>query len=823
VAVATLILLHIAFFTLIWSAPTLSFFVDSRDVKHEQGRAYLLPEIPINSLLYEAPADSAQHPNSSKLQLFENGVALGPGHSSHADIRDFGGGTFSHWGNTIYFSTSDGTDPTTNNRVYSISTSTELKNSIGITTGILLALADLVPAFLLWPHLLRFLKRRYVFIAAGVVCCVIIVETTILFFSTAPIVVAKIGPPKDPALALAAFKHALLGVATSLGIWAAGAGITRAATPDSKASLPRILIPAFPVALGALALLVSIALLIPAGRLIALACWVLCLIPLRKWRPPREQLAAFGKAVLAIVPFSMALGIWLAVLWHGPTDTLSGRPSGDLTFYASQIWSLAIQPYPHYDLAYAGASTASYFNDLFPALGAALLYLPGFDPFLFLLASGGTSYLLFSALLLHLYATDRMRVPASTNLALLTFSVVIAVRYPYWIVESIPMVFVPALTISVWWMAQFGRTRIEWSVGAALCALVGSILSKVTTAALLVPLASTAAWPRLHLLPRSVTLAIFAVLSIFAAYSAIMLVTFFPAIGGLTYVGPESVRMTRWYFVTRDIGAVLMIPLGFVIATPAVALSLTLGLLTFLCFSWVFQVNFVCTSIILGLLSVQSPIGVRANRLAWMAFILPLPAVMLADPAGVSTGVIWAVCVSGAVLSALVSAKITFRASVLTAVTVCSIIVVGLIGIGRGTIIADLGSQASQARELTPALKEIWSEVRNKTPTDALIFTDQVDGSEDLLGGWNTYACAGQRQLFLSSYFTNAELRYNPLKLAELLALNTAVLDGRRAPESVPVKRTYSAYFGVIASKKRQPLGWQLIYRNEQYALYKIG
>src|SRR5207249_7420068 len=90
----------------------------------------------------------------------------------------------------------------------------------------------------------------------------------------------------------------------------------------------------------------------------------------------------------------------------GPTETLSGSPTGDLTYYAGNLWSIARQAYPLVNLGYANG-TAPYFNFLYPALGAALLYLPNFDPFLFLLASGGTSYVLLSALMFHLYVAER--------------------------------------------------------------------------------------------------------------------------------------------------------------------------------------------------------------------------------------------------------------------------------------------------------------------------------------------------------------------------------------------------------------------------------
>jgi 2-polyprenyl-3-methyl-5-hydroxy-6-metoxy-1,4-benzoquinol methylase len=54
----------------------------------------------------------------SPLYVFEDGRQLGHPHSLHDDIAGAGKGRFSHWGDTVYFASSDNTDPNTNGRVY---------------------------------------------------------------------------------------------------------------------------------------------------------------------------------------------------------------------------------------------------------------------------------------------------------------------------------------------------------------------------------------------------------------------------------------------------------------------------------------------------------------------------------------------------------------------------------------------------------------------------------------------------------------------------------------------------------------------------------
>lgn len=63
-------------------------------------------------------SDTSAEPIRSPVVISENGVLLGPSHSRHDQIRADGAGRYSHWGNAIYCSTSDGSDPNQNGRAY---------------------------------------------------------------------------------------------------------------------------------------------------------------------------------------------------------------------------------------------------------------------------------------------------------------------------------------------------------------------------------------------------------------------------------------------------------------------------------------------------------------------------------------------------------------------------------------------------------------------------------------------------------------------------------------------------------------------------------
>jgi len=80
---------------------------------HDQGRLYgcALPR--------KLPAgDSEAAPSASPVALFEDGVPLGPGHALHDRIRALGASRYSHWGATLFFAASDGSDPRRNGRRY---------------------------------------------------------------------------------------------------------------------------------------------------------------------------------------------------------------------------------------------------------------------------------------------------------------------------------------------------------------------------------------------------------------------------------------------------------------------------------------------------------------------------------------------------------------------------------------------------------------------------------------------------------------------------------------------------------------------------------
>jgi SAM-dependent methyltransferase len=63
--------------------------------------------------------------NFSGHVLFEDQTPLGPGDSLHDDIRQLGSGRYSLWGEYLYFSASDNSDPRNNERLYTLKPATK--------------------------------------------------------------------------------------------------------------------------------------------------------------------------------------------------------------------------------------------------------------------------------------------------------------------------------------------------------------------------------------------------------------------------------------------------------------------------------------------------------------------------------------------------------------------------------------------------------------------------------------------------------------------------------------------------------------------------
>lgn len=97
--------------------------LDSSKVVHQDGHLYavsLSQAAPSGwlGMFLEARSDDTENPTRSGLTLSVGTSLLGPAHSPHKTISDLGGGRFSHWQSSLFFSGPGGSDPRSDGRGY---------------------------------------------------------------------------------------------------------------------------------------------------------------------------------------------------------------------------------------------------------------------------------------------------------------------------------------------------------------------------------------------------------------------------------------------------------------------------------------------------------------------------------------------------------------------------------------------------------------------------------------------------------------------------------------------------------------------------------
>jgi predicted O-methyltransferase YrrM len=100
--------------------------------RRDRGRGWGIDlEVPVCGDSVEGAADS-------ELVLLEDGRRLGPAHAIHEEVRALGQGRYSHWGDWLLFSSSDGSNPNTNGRTYEVQFGGD-RRRIGVGPGLLIA------------------------------------------------------------------------------------------------------------------------------------------------------------------------------------------------------------------------------------------------------------------------------------------------------------------------------------------------------------------------------------------------------------------------------------------------------------------------------------------------------------------------------------------------------------------------------------------------------------------------------------------------------------------------------------------------------------
>ena len=651
--------------------------------------------------------------------------------------------------------------------------------------------------------------------------------------------------PKDAGLVLSSLAHAVLGLGLTIAHWLAGAGLVAALSGRANLSLTATLLIGFPVGLLVAAVLSVIALKLPFGGVVALAICAGSIVFLRKsFILSTDGRHIFG-VFLQFCLVAIVYGAWIGLLKHGPTALIESRPPGDLAFYASAISSINAHVLPAWDWTIEGQSLNG-FNMLFPTLGAAAMKWLPVDPFLFLGAGGGAAFLLTAAGTVHLYAREAggdLFQPRYTllNSWLIWLAVLTSSYGPIWNFDSIPMVHLVATTVSSWFLIRRAMSDPRWLPPAVTSAVLGPALSKVVAGIVLIPLAVLTIPPLLrNASPRTaVTAAGFAILglgyatSMFFNFGGWALATHSPGPFSWTYYQCCNVLLLGG--ALRDVSTLLLIITALLALRSVQGVVLAGTLLIGLIYPIVVFAALLSSALILTFMICESRVLGNSWRLViLLAFICAAYKAIYEDSAGPIAALTLVIGIGPAIWIAVQEAAVVQPRSEFTAPhlrfmdarqVLLPVLVLGCFSLATaalGKIRLDTGNwkPASTWPGLSPETYDIWRAVRRMTPPEALIFTDSVSEVSTLMGGWNTYAAQGGRQLFISQWVQSANPNPHAGITKDRLDQNIAVFEGRLRPREIRTVRSFTAFFAVAGTSRAMSANWQPVYGNGAYVLY---
>ncbi len=778
---------------------------------------------------YVVPWDTGDDPRASDGVVTEDGRPLGPGHALHDDIRTLGGGRYSLWAGSVYFSSSDGSDPAANGRAYALEAATRLPRRV--IFGLLAIDLAALPFFL--QTLLAFARRRSAALAGLAVAAFAARVLAAMAGLASPFPVLA-GDALDPALAAAVALHLLLGLGLAAAVWAAGAGLLLWGRGD--ADLDDLTLRAFlpGAALAGLAALAAVAL--PHGWFLGLALGLAAAAPAARLRPDSRAVARLLRPLLLCGPFVLGFAAVLAFRLHGPSATLAGSPVGDTTIYVGISETLTEHLVPLYNYGNEGF-LRSYANLLPSLLATPLLRVPGFDPYLFFAASLPVLGLAWLGVMLPALSRAAARsgkpAPGRLHLAALGILMLGMMRSPSLIPGSPPFVFLFPVVI-----ATLHHALLKGQPGrAAAVAGLGTALSKVVAFGVLVPLAlPDLTFYLLHRAGRAQRILAALGAAALTAYVAFSFSVFLPGFLALGLFGPTSVDVIfhghaglspAWaYLLARDVGVLVLGVAVTRVGLPGLALGVWIGALAYLAIPFLFYSSLTAAMLATGIAVVARPeaFSGRVWPILLAAGLLSLSPILGSDADDVAVTWAWAAAVAAVVggvalddadrqLAAAEAMRLRWSATSAGA----GLLLLVFLGAAAGAL--RLGPDRG---EFTPDLRDIWRAVRDDTPPDALIFTDQTGATEARTGGWDDFALLAQRQFYLASWEVTP-LRTDPSLRERWLDRNAEVLAGRLRPRTLRLSRSYGAFYAVIGTARAAPSGSEPVYANASYQLVRLS
>jgi hypothetical protein len=249
-----------------------------------------------------------------------------------------------------------------------------------------------------------------------------------------------------------------------------------------------------------------------------------------------------------------------------------------------------------------------------------------------------------------------------------------------------------------------------------------------------------------------------------------------------------------------------------------------IGVGLYVILAFLFNATLMVVMIIAAVLIMECPERLAPSK-SWLvpAVTLLIPTSLLLDHHSVAAA--WVLTVPYILAtSLLVGSPPSSRSAVSWSWHAATGLAVGTVVVYLAAAVGIIPSRAGPANQtsetLTPDMRDIWFAVRDRTPANSLIFTDQTGSGGQR--GWNDYPLISARQFYIVSWVLSPVFRYNPAMQFERLQENAAVLSGTLHPDQLHLSRTYASYFAVISNKREAPPDAEMVYANAQYSLYDL-
>lgn len=651
--------------------------------------------------------------------------------------------------------------------------------------------------------------------------------------------------PND-ALLVRTLLHVFYGMAGFVIVLLSGLSVLALLAPTTWLNKTDRLAFALPAGLVTCLVLCIVTATLPYGGIVA-GCALLALLASRftaTLQPLSCVKLPVGSAALVLVAVA-TLAAHMAIMWRPPANGLGGTVEpGDLTLYVGFFSTLEKQVYPFLNLSAEGelALKGLYFNQIQSFLAMGMAWLPGFEIGMFLTSSIVVFYLLSICCLLTILVRtrdheDTGHLPNSTAF-LVAILLIAAIQYPTWVVESPPVAFLSVFTLAVLYGVHRARSNPIGLTAIIGLAALGSALTKVVSLPVLAGYSGVSLLIRCHSrLSRRQLILIGLAGALVAGYALFMIATYGRYFVPLVDLGPESwLRFQRkgWDgfasvipYLLRDLGLVLFLVGAFLLRDLALALTVAVGILLQFTGSFLFHATpMAAITLVAGALILKTKPSKAAFWTMLLGCLMIIEYHLDEDHGEWHLALISLLCVGSAVWLTLTGGA-TRRASPpalaparrhLAWLSLCILAAVSVVGAASGAM--RLGDDKRVI--VPPALIDIWEKTRALVPRDGLVFTDQVGFGDHSLSDLNDLSLVAQRQIFIGSFSISA-LRHDADARRERLAQNSAILDGSLQPDELTLSRSYDGFFAVLSRAHRAPPGFEQLYRNEGYALYRIA